>query len=390
MNDAEVTDYFRDLYELGIDTSASLEQKIERAITVGCDRLTVEYGVLSYTGNGDYEVIDSTIQSGDYAAGSVHNLETTWCRHVVTDQDVLMIADAGESAYSDDIAREVTDLQCYIGAPITVDGDIYGTLCFSDNEPRSVPFGEDERQFVELLARWIGYEIERERHYRALDTHNERLNEFASVLAHDLRNPLTGARGYTELAAESVPDPEAEYLQTVLESLDRMEALITDMLSLAREGADVGEREPVQLSEVTRQAWETVAPRTATLVIENDRVMQADESRLRQLFENLFRNVEEHCGPEVSVTVEGTPDGFAVEDTGPGLPEDIAESLFGGEYGEGRRGLGLLIVERVVSGHGWEGTVDTGEAGTRFEFSGTGVVTDPPHETESGTQISEE
>ena len=377
MGEQEVRDYFRDLYELGVDSSASLDEKIERAITVGRDRLAVDYGVLSYTGAGEYEVIGSTIQSGDYLAGSIHDLETTWCRHVVDQEELVVITDADASAYSDDIARDVTGLQCYIGAPITVDGDTYGTLCFSGEEPRSEPFTRDEQRFVELLTQWVGHEIERERHYQALDAQNERLNEFAGILAHDLRNPLTSARGYTELAAETVTDPEAEYLEIVEDSLDRMETLITDTLSLAREGADVGEREQVQLSAVARGAWNIVEPETATLEIVDDRVIRADASRLQQLFENLFRNVDDHCGADVTVTVEGTDDGFAVEDTGPGLPPDIADSLFGGAY-DGRRGLGLLIVERVVSGHGWNGSVHSTNDGTRFVFSDIGDVSDPP------------
>ncbi|WP_135664760.1 sensor histidine kinase [Halorhabdus rudnickae] len=378
MSEQEVRDYFRDLYELGVDETASLDEKIERAISVGQDRLDVDYGVLSYTGAGEYEVIGSTIQSGDYQTGSVHELETTWCRHVVGQEALVVITDAGDSAYSDDIAREVTGLQCYIGAPITVDGDTYGTLCFSGEEPRAVEFTEDEQRFVELLTQWISHEIERERHYQALDTQNERLNEFAGVLAHDLRNPLTSALGYTELAAETATDPEAEYLDIVVDSLGRMETLITDTLSLAREGVDVGERESVQLSVIARAAWDTVEPDAASLEIVDDRTIQADASRLRQLFENLFRNVDEHCGTDVAVTVERTEDGFAVEDTGPGLPPAIADSLFGGSYGEQRRGLGLLIIERVVSGHGWSGSVHSSEAGTRFEFSDVGVVTNPP------------
>jgi len=378
MSEQEVRDYFRDLYELGVDESASLDEKVERAITVGRDRLDVDYGVLSYTGAGEYEVIGSTIQSGDYMTGSVHDLETTWCRHVVGQRELVVITDADDSAYSDDIARDVTGLQCYIGAPIIVDGDAYGTLCFSGEEPRSEPFTEDEQRFVELLTQWISHEIERERHYQALDAQNERLNEFAGLLAHDLRNPLTSARGYTELAAQTTTDPEAEYLEIVDDSLDRMETLITDTLALAREGADVGEREQVQLSTVARAAWDIVEPEAATIEIVDDRPIRADSSRLQQLFENLFRNVDEHCGADVTVTVEGTDDGFAVEDTGPGLPPGIVDSLFGGAYGDGRQGLGLLIVERVVSGHGWGGSVHSTDDGTRFVFSDIGIVTDPP------------
>lgn len=277
MADKEVRNYFQDLYELGVDTSATLDEKIERAITVGRDRLGVDYGVLSYTGRGDYEVVGSTVQSGDYTTGSVHELETTWCRHVVDNEAVLTISDAGSSSYEDDIARDVTGLQCYIGAPITVDGEVYGTLCFSGDEPREVSFDDDEQRFLELLTRWIGHEIEREHHYRALDEQNERLNEFAGVLAHDLRNPLTGAQGYTELASETVSDPEAEYLDTVLESLERMGTLITETLSLAREGVDVGEREPVRLAAVARSGWKTVEPDTATLEVADDLTIRADD-----------------------------------------------------------------------------------------------------------------
>jgi len=378
MTDEEVRNYFRELYELEVDTSATLEERIERAITVGRDRLDVDYGVLSYTGEGDYEVIASTIESGEYAAGSVHDLDQTWCRHVIDEEKLLTVSDASDSTYSDDIAREVTGLQCYIGAPITVDGDIYGTLCFSSEEPREVSFDADEQRFVELITRWIGHEIERVNHYRALDEQNERLNEFAGVLAHDLRNPLTSARGYAELASETASEPEAEYLDIVLDSLDRMGELITETLSLAREGIDVGERKPVQLSEVARTAWNTVDPETATLEISDDRILRADASRLRQLFENLFRNVDEHCGQGVTVTVEGTANGFAVADTGPGLPTDIADSLFGGEYGEGRTGLGLFIIERIVSGHGWSGDVRSTDRGTRFAFSNVGTVAENP------------
>ncbi|WP_276224006.1 hypothetical protein [Haloarcula halophila] len=52
--------------------------------------------------------------------------------------------------------------------------------------------------------------------------------------------------------------------------------------------------------------------------------------------------------------------------------------MFGGEYGDGRRGLGLLIIERVVSGHGWTGQARVTDAGTRFVFSGVGTVTETP------------
>lgn len=379
MASSETTNYFRDLYELGIDPSTPLAEKISKVVEIGRDRLGVQYGVLSYTGDDQYEVIGSTITDGDYEAGSTHDLDTTWCRHVVDEREALVLSDAGESGYNTDVALEATDLQCYIGAPLLVDGEVYGTLCFSGNQPRDQEFTDEEVRFVRLLTRWIGYELEREKHYRALDAQNERLDEFAGVLTHDLRNPLTSARAYTEFVSESVSESQADHLRTVLDSLDRMEELISETLSLARNGEDVGERESVELGSLARTAWETVDPNGATLVIENVRDVSADRSRVRQLFENVFRNVEEHCGDDVTVTVRGTDDGFSISDDGPGLPPDIASSLFGGTLEPHRLGLGLLIIERVVSGHGWDAEVQT-DNGTTFTFSGVGKVPTSVHQ----------
>lgn len=377
MEQSDGANYFRDLYELGADPSVSLETKIERAIDIGRDRLGVPHGLLSYTGAGEYEVVDSSFADGAYTAGSVQDLGTTWCRHVVGEQELLAIENAEGTDHEDDTALETTNFQCYIGAPILVDGEVFGTLCYSGEQPREVDFSDDEKRFVRLLTRWIGYELGRQKHYETLDAQNERLDEFASVLVHDLRNPLTAAKGYTELVAESATDEEAEHLQTALDALDRMESLITETLSLAREGADVGEREPVPLESAAQAAWDIVDPAAATLVVEQNRLISADESRLGQLFDNLFRNVAEHAGTGVTVTVRGTEGGFVVADDGLGLPPDIAEALFGERFESAPPGLGLLIVERIVSGHGWNGTVDC-QNGTRFEFSNVGAVGQKP------------
>ena len=373
--ETESGDYFRDLYELGSNRSLSIDEKIEEAITIGRDRLGLSYGVLSYTADGKYEVVGSTIETGDYSAGSVHELDETWCRHVVDDREMLVVADADSSGYAGDIARSTTGLQCYIGAPILVDGEAYGTLCYSDTSPRGAGFGEQEQQFVELLTQWISYEIERQKHYQTVEAQNERLNEFAGVLAHDIRNPLTAAIGFTEYAIDTAPESLATHLQTVLDSLDRIETLITNTLSLAREGADVGEREPVALDSVANDAWKVVSPDNATLSVIGSRTIMADKSRLQQLFENLFRNVKEHCGEDVTVTVRPTDTGFEVSNDGPEMPASVAESLFKDSFGADRVGLGLLIIERVVSGHGWEGKLETTPEETTFRFSGVGTAT---------------
>ena len=130
-------------------------------------------------------------------------------------------------------------------------------------------------------------------------------------------------------------------------------------------------------SQSGETVWEAVDRPDATLVVEAERTVLANESRLEKLLEVLFRNVDEHCDAGVTVTVRGTDEGFVVADDGPGLPAEIADSLFGESLDSSTVGLGLLIVERIVSGHGWEGSVDVTD-GTRFEFSGVGTVTQTP------------
>ena len=375
------SDPFKSLLRLTA-TDHTIEERIRRAIDIGREYLDVDNGVLSYTGEGRYEVVETNIESGPYARGGVVDLDGTWCRHVVTDNGTLGFADARETEYRDDVALETTGLRCYVGAAVKIDGETYGTLCFSDSDPRADPITDEERDFIAVLAEWVGSELERQKHYAELREQNERLDEFAGIVAHDLRNPLSGAIGFTELAQEHVSGQVADFLGRVRRSLDRMESMIAECLMLAKEGADVGERTRVDLDGVVRDAWDSVQTRNATLSVEvtPGTTVLADEMRLQRLFENLFRNCVEHGGPGVSVTVTGDDGGFAVADDGPGLPSDVENALTAADTENVKSfGLGLLIVQRVISGHGWNLSVDSGEGGTHFAVSDVNAA-DPIHE----------
>ncbi|MDZ7701601.1 MAG: histidine kinase N-terminal 7TM domain-containing protein [Halobacteriales archaeon] len=206
---------------------------------------------------------------------------------------------------------------------------------------------------------------------RELERQNERLEEFASVVSHDLRNPLSVAAGNLELALEEHDD---DHLENVRTAHDRMERLVEELLSLARQGRTVGETEPVDLGLSALDAWETVETPEATLDLGPSLGhVEADPDRLEQLFWNLFTNAVEHAGPAVTIRVERTEEGFAVEDDGPGVDDDALDRLFEHGYttSAGGTGFGLAIVRRVAEAHGW--TVDamaSREGGLRLEFGG--------------------
>ena len=222
----------------------------------------------------------------------------------------------------------------------------------------------------DTLARTLRYAVERHQQEAELRRQNERLDRFASVVSHDLRNPLTVAKGRCELLREEY---EREHVAQIAESLDRMERLIDDLLTLARQGKTIGTPEVVALPSLVDDCRTAVETGRAEIVVEADRSIYADGDRLEQLLENLFRNAVEHNDPPVTVTVGVDGDALYVEDDGSGVPEMERDRIFEGGYSTSRdgTGFGLMIVEEIVSAHGWEIAVTDGDDdGARFELTG--------------------
>ena len=218
-----------------------------------------------------------------------------------------------------------------------------------------------------ITAYLIEQRIERE---HELERQNERLEEFASVVSHDLRNPLNVARGRIELAREEC---DSEHLDDAVSSIDRSFTLIDDMLTLARTGKHASDMEAVNVANLVTAAWGNVETVDATIVADIDATIQADRTRLRQLLENLFRNAVEHAGEDVTVTVGELDHGIYIEDDGPGIPEADREKVFeaGFSTNEEGTGFGLRIVTEIVEAHGWEIRVtESSDGGARFEITG--------------------
>ena len=219
---------------------------------------------------------------------------------------------------------------------------------------------------------------ERKQRERQLEEQNERLEEFADVVSHDLRNPLSTAEGWVAAVTDAL-DAEEPDIETATMGLDhiahsheRMDELIEVLLTMARQGQTVADPEPVSLEACATEAWATAETGAMELRVETDRTVPADRARLRQAFENLFRNANDHSGASV-VTVTTTPEGFAVEDDGQGIDPDDREDLF--EFGyttdEEGTGIGLAVVERIVEAHGWQITVsDSDDGGACFAITG--------------------
>lgn len=240
---------------------------------------------------------------------------------------------------------------------------------------------------IVVIARDITDRRERE---ESLRERNERLEEFASVLSHDLRNPLAvaaaGARearrqvrtaraardaaadrpidqgadggpdsdSGSDLDSDSGLETAVDLLGSVIDAHERMDDITDRLLRLARTGRTVEDPVEVSLEAASRRAWSGVETGAADLIVESDRRLLADPGRFTELLENLFANAYQHGGA-TEVRVGATPTGFSVSDDGRGVSETVRDRAF--EFGyttEGQgTGFGLAIVQRIATAHDW-------------------------------------
>ncbi|ACZ43023.1 histidine kinase [Thermobaculum terrenum ATCC BAA-798] len=210
-------------------------------------------------------------------------------------------------------------------------------------------------------------------------------SEFLSSLSHDLRTPLTSARAGIGMLQASAQDrlreDETDLLASSKRSLDRLELMIDDLLTLSQIEAGVLEVEhkPLDLRQVVEDATKTVAPlleqkgQTLELDLPHSMPVRGDPRRLEQVVLNLLHNSNLHTPRGTRIRVSGTMGGEAqlcVEDSGPGIPAHDYSRVFDRFYsrgGHGSAGLGLATCKALVELHGgkvWAGPSYLG--GARF------------------------
>ena len=218
-----------------------------------------------------------------------------------------------------------------------------------------------------------GYQYVRiQRSRRQLESRRDRLVTIASMVSHDMRNPLNVALGRVELVKEREGDVDG--MSSVKRALHRIESLTEELLVIARGEPNADDTETVSLESTAREAWQTVESPDAKLAVRTDGYLTACPDKLHHLLENLFRNAIEH-GETTSITAVGAledGEGFYVADDGRGIPRDVRDKILSHGYttSEEGTGLGLYIVEEIAEAHGWEIRVtESADGGARFEFA---------------------
>jgi len=260
------------------------------------------------------------------------------------------------------------ELGTMLALPVVIEWQLSGIIVITVDQPQE--WGEDARQQLQAVGELVGHMERRRRQRRELERQNEQLEQFASVISHDLQNPLNVISGYLELAIET---GNLDRLDPAVDAAARMEEMLDDLLTLAREGRAVGETQEVDLKPIVEEAWENVETHDGSLTIEgldDIETVEADDSRLQEAFENLFKNAIVHAGEDVDMRVEADAGTVHVADDGPGIPPDKRDVVFEyGHTGGNGTGLGLAIVRSIIEGHDWEiSAAESEEGGARFDI----------------------
>jgi PAS domain S-box-containing protein len=345
-----------------------------------------------------YETAMETVPDGVFlldSDGQMLQVNDAWASLVGADADDLIgksfLTLVDESVINEDTVEAYTNL---VSELVSDETDRTRGSFTTRVEPPDDDTEHTYEVHIQLLPAEAGFEgtagvvrdvTERVEQRRRLERENERLDEFTSIVSHDLRNPLS----VLEASLDLMDDVEESHHERCRRAVDRMDRLIDDLLLLARHGDTDADPRQLHLENVARDAWETVVTEDATLVVEDGGHIEADPGQCRQLFENLFRNAIEHGSDtrtvsgtagehtdttdEITVRVGFTKDGFYVADDGSGFTNVDESKLFESGYSSAERGtgFGLKIVEQIADTHDWD--IEPGESdagGARFDVVG--------------------
>jgi two-component system, OmpR family, sensor kinase len=245
---------------------------------------------------------------------------------------------------------------------------------------RHVPLPQADDEVAELARTLEGMLQSLDEARGGTEAMLDRQREFVADASHELRTPLTSVLASLELLAEELEGEQADTAQAALRSARRMRRLVGDLLLLARADAKrVLPRRPTALDEVLMEAASEIGPVAEHHLLQVDAepaVVSGARDELHRLALNLIENAVKHTPPGThiyaSTSVQGDAVVLAVEDDGPGIPEELEPRVFerfvrGARDGGRGSGLGLSIVQAVAESYGGSVTLERPDrGGSRF------------------------
>ncbi len=398
---SELAEHKRFLHELNKITARpdhSFEEKLQALFDLGCEWFDLELGALNRV-DPDADWLQVQYINGEhphYRPGAEFPLSETYCMAAADIKEAASVSDPAKEGYGDLAVYEEFGVESYLGTYIPVEGDDDRTFAFIAAGPRSEPFSEDDRTYLELMGQWVKYELERQQSQQALEEtiarlqrSNDRLQQFAYAASHDLQEPLRMVSTYLQLLESRYMadlDEEAqEYIDFAVDGADRMRAMVDDLLAFTRVEQPNGAFESVDVGTIVERVTDDlqlqIAEQDAEIAVDSLPSVTADEGQLELLFNNLMSNALKYSGddpPHIEITAERRGDRweFAVADDGIGIAPERTDRIFevfkrlhpDDQYSG--TGIGLSLCEKIVQNHGGDIWVESEPGrGSTFYFT---------------------
>ena len=321
--------------------------------------------------------------------------DIAFCAHAIHREEVLVVNDTHQDErFADNpLVQSEPHIRFYAGAPLlTPDGFKLGTVCAVDLEPKTL--SDNQLNLLQGIARQVVGQLELRRNLRGLEKANRSKDQLFSLISHDLRNPLQGIMGLSELFQQNIHQMEREdirfYAHQILGSSIQLQSILDNLLELARfELGDLPfQPGPVVVGEVVEQIFQLFAKRGSEKALrllhlpQGSPVAFTDRELLLPVLRNLVSNAIKYSHPRERVevltrTVDQRVE-IEVRDHGVGMAPEILEGLFRGHSqrstvgtaGERGTGMGLMLVQQFVDRLGGRlQAVSTLGEGTSFVLS---------------------
>lgn len=392
ITDRVKTEKKRQRYQQGLELlnnlSASIEldygELIQRSLTEVAAFFDMQVGILSAIQDDQYlvrYVADLSGESG-LSKNSSLNLGDVFCEITHQEQRIIAIDHTERSEYRDHPCYEVLGLESYLGAPVKIGREPYGTLALGSGTPRKVPFDSYDKELFEVFARWVGAVLERRSYEKLLVESKEKAENaskakanFLSTMSHEIRTPLNAIIGMTHILLQDNPKlNQVENLNILKFSGENLLVLVNDVLDINKieSGKLMLEQSDFNLKELLESIRNSliysIEDKGLSTKIHYDadlpEMVTGDSVRIAQVLNNLISNAIKFTR-DGSVTIKAENRGIdknkvkiylEVQDTGIGMSQEELDLIFQRftqarssttrEYGGS--GLGLTIVKGLL------------------------------------------